>query len=59
MDGSDLVNKLHTSTRYFRSALKEAGFDLKVLRVVSRFISEGYVATPPSVVRETTIPLCQ
>ena len=30
MNGSELVDKLHTSTRYFRSALKDAGFTLKV-----------------------------
>jgi glycine C-acetyltransferase len=29
MNGSELVDKLHTSTRYFRSALKDAGFTLK------------------------------
>ena len=30
MNGSELVDKLHTSTRYFRSALKGAGFTLRV-----------------------------
>ena len=31
MNGSDLVNKLQTNTKYFRSVLKDAGFSLKVI----------------------------
>lgn len=30
MDGSELVKKLQTSTKYFRSVLSDAGFTLKV-----------------------------
>ena len=30
MDGSELVQRLHGSTKYFRTAMKEAGFHLKV-----------------------------
>lgn len=30
MDGSELVKKLRTSTKYFRSVLSDAGFTLKV-----------------------------